>query len=173
MRDLIKGADIALANFENPAPNRFSWHTQRDGLLGRPRAHRRRSSNAGIDYVSLANNHIRDAGDAGHPPDHREPQEARASRYSGAGKDLAAARKPAMLEAGGTKVAILGYDAIAKGYHATARTRPAARSCRQGRARPTSSGRAQGRRGHRHRLPALGHRVRPDAVRRPAAAGPR
>ena len=36
------------------------------------------------------------------------------------GKDLKAARKPAILEAAGTKVAILGYDAIARGYHATA-----------------------------------------------------
>ena len=39
---------------------------------------------------------------------------------SGAGKNLAAARKPAMLEAGGQTVAILAYDAIAGYYHATA-----------------------------------------------------
>ena len=64
MRELIKGADLAIANFENPAPNRVRWHTSGtvfsadpgiiDGLV-----------NAGIDYVSLANNHIGDAGDAG------------------------------------------------------------------------------------------------------------
>ncbi len=81
---------------------------------------------------------------------------------SGAGKDLAAARKPAILEAGGIKVAILGYDAIAGGYHATAlqgRQRGAVGDERQGgRCR-----RAQGRCGPRHRLPALGHRIRPDA----------
>ena len=39
---------------------------------------------------------------------------------SGAGRNLAAARVPAVLTAAGTKVAILGYDAIAGGYHATA-----------------------------------------------------
>ena len=44
----------------------------------------------------------------------------RGLKVSGAGKDLKAARKPAMLEAGGTKVAILAYDAIAGYYHATA-----------------------------------------------------
>ncbi len=37
-RDLIKGADIAIANFENPAPDNFSWHTEQDGLLGRSAA---------------------------------------------------------------------------------------------------------------------------------------
>ncbi len=45
---------------------------------------------------------------------------------SGAGKNLAAARKPAVLEAAGTKVAILGYDTIAGSYHATADRRSAA-----------------------------------------------
>ena len=62
MRDLIKGADVAIANFENPAPNRFRWHTSGDGLLGRPDATSRGSSSAGIDCVSIANNHIGDAG---------------------------------------------------------------------------------------------------------------
>jgi len=37
---------------------------------------------------------------------------------SGAGKNLAAARKPTILEAGGTKVAFLAYDTIAKTYAA-------------------------------------------------------
>ena len=116
MRELIKGADIAIANFENPAPNRVRWHTSGtvfsadpgiiDGLV-----------NAGIDYVSLANNHIGDAGDAGILQTIDNLKE-RGLAYSGAGKDSAAARKPAILEAGGVKVAVLGYDAIASYYSA-------------------------------------------------------
>ncbi len=116
MRDLIKNADIAIANFENPAPNRVRWHTSGtvfsadpgiiDGLV-----------NAGIDYVSLANNHIGDAGDAGILQT-IDNLEERGLAYSGAGKDAAAARKPAILEAGGVKVAVLGYDAIASYYSA-------------------------------------------------------
>ena len=116
MRELIKGADIAIANFENPAPNRVRWHTSGtvfsadpgiiDGLV-----------NAGIDYVSLANNHIGDAGDAGILQT-IDNLEERGLAYSGAGKDSAAARKPAILEAGGVKVAVLGYDAIASYYSA-------------------------------------------------------
>jgi poly-gamma-glutamate capsule biosynthesis protein CapA/YwtB (metallophosphatase superfamily) len=118
MRDLVSGADIAIANFENPAPNNPSWHTSGtvfsaepalvDGLV-----------DAGMDYVSLANNHIRDAGGNGLLQTIRNLTK-RGLKVSGAGKDLKAARKPAILEAAGTKVAILGYDAIAGGYHATA-----------------------------------------------------
>lgn len=117
-RDLISGADIAIANFENPAPNDPSWHTKGtvfsadpklvDGLV-----------TAGLDYVSLANNHIRDAGGNGLLQTITNLTK-RGLKVSGAGKNLAAARKPAILEASGVKVAILGYDAIAGYYHATA-----------------------------------------------------
>ena len=116
VRDVISGADLAMANFENPAPNRFTWHTSKtvftadptliDGLV-----------KAGIDYVSIANNHIGDAGNNGILQTIANLKK-RGLRYSGAGKDLAAAQKPAILDANGTKVAILAYDAIAPGYHA-------------------------------------------------------
>ena len=116
VRELISGADIAMANFENPAPNRFRWHTSGtvftadpdiiDGL-----------AEAGIDYVGLANNHIGDAGDTGILQTVANLKK-RGLKYSGAGKDLTSARRPAMLEAKGTTVAILAYDAIAKAYFA-------------------------------------------------------
>jgi hypothetical protein len=116
VRRLIEGADISIANFENPAPNEFSWHTRGtvftadpkliDGLV-----------RAGIDYVSLANNHIRDAGGQG-ILETIENLDKRGLRYSGAGEDIDAARAPAVLEAGGVQVAILGYDAIAAAYAA-------------------------------------------------------
>ena len=113
------GADIAIANFENPAPNNPSWHTQRDGLLGRAGAGRRaRGRRHGL----------RLAREQPHPRCRRQRRllqtirnlTKRGLKVSGAGKDLKAARKPAILEAAGTKVAILAYDAIAGGYHATA-----------------------------------------------------
>ena len=117
-RALIKGADIAIANFENPAPNKWTWHTSKTVFSANPKFIDG-LANAGIDYVSLANNHIRDAGGAGVLQTIANVTK-RGIAVSGAGKDLAAARKPAVLEAAGTKVAILGYDAIAGGYHATA-----------------------------------------------------
>ena len=166
MRDArVKGADIALANFENPAPNDSRWHTSGtvfpadpdliDGLV-----------NAGIDYVSIANNHIGDAGDRGILQTIANLEE-RGLAYSGAGKDLAAARKPAMLEANGVKVAILGYDAIARVYFAGAdETGQLAAVADPGHDRHQA--RPRGRRRHRHRLPALGHRV--PAARRSRAS---
>ncbi len=116
MRRIIKAADVAIANFENPAPDQPRWHTSGTVFTADPDL-LQGVVDAGIDYVSIANNHIGDAGDAGilqtieHLKDH-------GLAYSGAGKDLAAARKPAMLEANGTTVAILAYDAIARVYFA-------------------------------------------------------
>ena len=104
--------------FREPRARNPSWHTKGtvssadpkliDGL-----------ANAAYDYVSLANNHIRDAGGQGLLQTTKNVTK-RGIEVSGAGKDLAAARRLAMLEAGGVKVAVLGYDAIAGGYHATA-----------------------------------------------------
>jgi Bacterial capsule synthesis protein PGA_cap len=113
MRHLIESADLAIANFENPAPNVFRYHS-RDTVFNADPKLIAGLANAGIDWVSLANNHIRDAGGNG-----IIQTVANLKRYGivsgGAGKDLAAARKPSILEAGGTKVAFLGYDTIARG----------------------------------------------------------
>ena len=116
-RDLIQGADLAIANFENPAPDRVRWHTKGTVFSADPALIDGLAA-AGIDYVSLANNHIRDAGGLGILQTIANIRQ-HGIEVSGAGKDLAAARKPAMLEAGGMTVAVLAYDAIAASYHAT------------------------------------------------------
>ena len=118
VRDLVEGADIAAANFENPAPDNPRFHASGTNFSAEPRFVDGLAE-AGIDYLSLANNHIRDAGSAGLLQTIRNVTK-RGIAVSGAGKNAKAARTPAILEAGGTKVAILGYDAIAGGYHATA-----------------------------------------------------
>jgi hypothetical protein len=118
VRALIEGADLAIANFENPAPDRVRWHTKGTVFSADP-ALIDGLAEAGIDYLSIANNHIRDAGGQGILQTIANIRK-RGIEVSGAGQDLAAARKPAMLEAGGMTVAVLGYDAIAGYYHATA-----------------------------------------------------
>jgi capsule synthesis protein PGA_cap len=118
VRRLLRGADLAIANFENPAPNNFAYHTKGTVFSADPRLIDG-LRNAGIDYVSLANNHIRDAGAQG-ILDTLSNLDKRGIAHSGAGRNLAAARRPAVLRAGGVRVAILGYDTIAKGYAATA-----------------------------------------------------
>jgi Bacterial capsule synthesis protein PGA_cap len=64
VRNLLMSADLAVANFENPAPDDFKYHTQGTVFSANPRliAGLR---DAGIDYVSLGNNHIGDAGPKG------------------------------------------------------------------------------------------------------------
>jgi capsule synthesis protein PGA_cap len=118
MRSLLKRADLAIANFENPAPDAFRYHTSGTVFSADPKliAGLR---NAGIDWVSLANNHIGDAGRKGilqtiaNLADH-------GIKSGGAGKDTIAARKPTILDANGTKVGIVAYDTIAAAYRAGA-----------------------------------------------------
>jgi capsule synthesis protein PGA_cap len=111
MRTLIRRADIAVANFENPAPDQPRYHTSGTRFTADPRLIDGLVK-AGIDYVSIANNHIGDAGDAGILQTIANLRK-RGLKYSGAGKDLAAARKPALLTTHGVTVAILGYNTIA------------------------------------------------------------
>jgi poly-gamma-glutamate synthesis protein (capsule biosynthesis protein) len=118
VRDLIKSADLAIANFENPAPDAFHYHTRGTVFSANPKliaglAH------AGIDWVGIANNHIRDAGGVGILQTIANLRK-QGIATSGAGANLAAARKPTILTVDGVKVAFLAYDTIAKSYAATA-----------------------------------------------------
>ena len=121
MRDLISSADIAVANMEEAAPDHFTFHPHGTVFTGNP-ALLAGVARAGIDVVSTASNHVGDAGKAG-----ILQTLASLKRYGiasfGAGKNLAAARRPAMLTIAGVKVAILAFDGItAKQNGATATT---------------------------------------------------
>ena len=116
VRHLVSSADIAIANFENPAPDQFRYHTSGTVFSADPKLIAG-LANVGIDWVGLANNHIRDAGANGILQTIANLKE-HGIAASGAGKNIAAARKPTILEAGGTKIAFLAYDTIARGYTA-------------------------------------------------------
>ncbi len=118
MRELISGADLSIANFENPAPNRFRYHTSGTSFSADP-ALIEGLANAGIDWVSLANNHIGDAGRTGILETIDNLAEFGIAS-GGAGRNARAARRPTILEAGGIKIGILGYDTIAPVYRAGA-----------------------------------------------------
>ncbi len=117
-RDLVEGADIAIANFENPAPNSFRYHTSGTVFSADPGL-LKGLANAGIDWVGLANNHIGDAGGAGITQTVKNLKK-NGILSGGAGKNITAARTPALLDGGGAKVAILAYDTIARYYTADA-----------------------------------------------------
>ena len=116
VRDLLRSADLALANFENPAPTAFTYHTQGTVFSADPRLIAG-VRNAGIDYVSIANNHIGDAGRAGILQTISNLDRF-ALKHSGAGATAAAAHKAAYMRVGGVTVAVLAYDTIAKYYAA-------------------------------------------------------
>ncbi len=118
MRALLDGADLAIANFENPAPDAFKYHTAGTVFSADP-ALIKGLAGAGIDFVSLANNHIKDAGAKGILQTMKNLDDWGIA-HAGAGANLAEARRPALLKAGGVTVAVLGYDTIAGGYFATA-----------------------------------------------------
>jgi hypothetical protein len=120
MRELIEGADLAIANFENPAPNAFRYHTSGTVFSADPKLIKG-LANAGIDWVGLANNHIGDAGGPGILQTIKNLK-TYGIASSGAGKDLTAARKPALLKTHGVTVAMLAYDTIA-GYYAAGKTK--------------------------------------------------
>jgi len=121
MRDLISSADLALANMEESAPDHFTFHRHGTVFTGDPGL-LAGIARAGIDVASVASTHIGDGGRNG-------ILQTMASMWKygitpfGAGVNLAAARKPAVFEEGGVKVAILGYDGISyRAYGATATT---------------------------------------------------
>ncbi len=110
VKPLVEGADLAFANLECPAsypgvpypgkPENVTFNADPGALLG--------IAWAGFDVVSLANNHMNDHG----PKAVAETLAALdliGVARSGAGTDLAEARAPAWLEAGGARVAVLSY----------------------------------------------------------------
>jgi hypothetical protein len=117
VRSLLQDADLAIANFENPAPDAWRYHTTGTVFSAEP-AKIQGLADAGIDWVSLANNHIRDAGANGILQT-RKNLAKYGLAFGGAGKDINEARAPSYLEVGGQKVAILAYDTIAPSYWAT------------------------------------------------------
>jgi poly-gamma-glutamate capsule biosynthesis protein CapA/YwtB (metallophosphatase superfamily) len=117
VRDLLGGADVALVNLEGPAPDTFAYHpsgfvfTMDPALLdGLDRA--------GVDVVSLANNHIMNAGAKG-VADTVLNLDRIDVLHAGAGRNLAVARRPAVLDVADLRVAVLAYDDIASKHHAT------------------------------------------------------
>jgi poly-gamma-glutamate capsule biosynthesis protein CapA/YwtB (metallophosphatase superfamily) len=117
VRDLLSLSDLSIANFENPAPDNFSYHPGGFNFSADP-ALIEGLANAGIDWVSLANNHIGNAGDQG-ILDTLQNLDSWGIAHGGAEANLAAAREATLLDTGGITVGILGYDTIKPAYAAT------------------------------------------------------
>jgi len=110
VRELLSVADIAMVNHEAPAPNDHAYHptglvftVDPDLLAG--------LAGAGIDAVSLANNHIRNAGSTGVTQTIRNVRRAGMVSF-GAGADEERARRPFCSEQADTRVCFLGYNEV-------------------------------------------------------------
>jgi poly-gamma-glutamate synthesis protein (capsule biosynthesis protein) len=110
VRALLRSADVALVNHEGPAPDEPSYH--RIGFVFtfdpslEPGLRR-----AGIDLVTLANNHIRNAGTVGVTETIRNLRAA-GLRTVGAGRDERVARRPACFDVHAQRVCFLAYDDV-------------------------------------------------------------
>ncbi|MGF1473564.1 MAG: CapA family protein [Rubrobacteraceae bacterium] len=107
VREYVSSADLALANLENPVVEAAVWHPEGTTFTGDPEL-LPILEQAGLDGVTLGNNHIMDAGVPGMQETQRYLEEAGIS-YTGVGMDLASAREPMVFDLEGVKVGVLNY----------------------------------------------------------------
>ncbi len=126
---VLSGADIATANFEGVVSAGGSAVPDKQYHLRGPRAVLEGAAGTGgLDVVTLANNHTGDFGDTGLLDTLAAAHAARLETV-GAGANLAAAHRPAIVEAGGLRIAFLGYsDVNPIGFPATSSSPGTARA---------------------------------------------
>jgi poly-gamma-glutamate synthesis protein (capsule biosynthesis protein) len=124
VRELFTDADVSLVNHEGPAPDRHVYHPHGLVFTFDP-ALETGIRDAGVDIVSLANNHIGNAGANGVIETIRNVQAAGLTPV-GAGADAATARRPVTKKVNGINVAFLAYDAINLAAAGATTSRPGA-----------------------------------------------
>jgi poly-gamma-glutamate synthesis protein (capsule biosynthesis protein) len=116
----LRAADITIGNLETAVSTRGVAAAKKYTFRGTPAALRPLHSLAGFDILTLANNHTVDYGrDA--LEDTIRAVRAAGIHTIGAGANAVAARRPAIVERGGLRIAFLGYsDVNPLGFTATA-----------------------------------------------------
>ncbi len=112
VRRLFREAELAIANHEMPTTEAWGFHASGLRFSGRPDL-TRIFTRAGIDWLSLANNHIKDYGTEG-IADTRRILRQHGLAFGGAGEDLEQARRVRSLEIGETSVALIGCVGVAR-----------------------------------------------------------
>lgn len=109
---LLAAADIAFANLENPLSARGAKQVGKDVTFRGNPAALTGIKNAGIDIVSLANNHVFDYGVEAYK-DTADALSAAGIRYAGAGLNIEQAYEPVIYETTGTvKIGFVAYSEI-------------------------------------------------------------
>lgn len=117
VRSLVKDADLAIANHESPITDNWRFHLAGTIFSGKPSL-TEIFTRAGIDWFSLANNHIKDYGTTG-VLDTRKWLDHYGIKYGGAGKNLDQSRKVSYLETHGTRIGIVACVMVGKAAWAT------------------------------------------------------
>ncbi|HET9036547.1 MAG TPA: CapA family protein [Myxococcaceae bacterium] len=107
VKPLFAGADLVLVNLECPFTSGGAPIPKNFNFRARPSTVQV-LVDAGVRVVSLANNHLMDYGPDG-VADTIATLDAAGIAHFGAGRTLAEARRPAIVEIAGLKVAFLGY----------------------------------------------------------------
>ncbi len=110
VRPILADADVTIANMEGTLTDRGA-QAAKFYTFRTPPKHARGLAAAGIDVVSLGNNHTMDFGADG-LADTLAAIDAAGVKRSGAGTNEQAARAPAIVEANGLRLAFLSYNAV-------------------------------------------------------------
>lgn len=109
IRELFDQADLVFGNLEAPFSQRGEVYVEKKYTFRCHPGVAPALIAGGFDFVSIANNHIMDFG-----PDALEDTIAvlqeQGIAYAGAGRNLAEARRPALLERKGLRIAVLAYN---------------------------------------------------------------
>jgi len=119
---IFRDAELSMVNLESPEPDAFRHHSSGYVFTGDP-ALLQGLVNAGIDLAGLANNHLGNGGPQGVTDTIRHLDELGIA-HAGAGTSQADARRPAWLQAGGLRVAVLAYSWIEPRSYSAAPGRP-------------------------------------------------
>ena len=138
MADRLAAADLTIGNLESTLSKAGAPRQGGDSFGARPDV-RRGLRLAGFDVLSLANNH---SGDYGPRALVRTVERLRAGGFRpvGAGRDLAAAARPVVVERDGTTFGVVAFDAIGETPAATAESPGALRLRMQPRTGPLDEG---------------------------------
>ena len=109
---VLRAPDITLANLECAVSRRGApWPGKEFTFRGSPPSLRAMARYAGVDAVSLANNHSLDYGRVAFADTLSYAHDFGLKTFGG-GRDLEAARRPAVFRRGGLRIAVLGYSDV-------------------------------------------------------------
>jgi poly-gamma-glutamate synthesis protein (capsule biosynthesis protein) len=108
-RDILNEGDVVIANLESPLTESDDIFIEKEYILKADPKVAKGIKNASIDVVTIANNHIMDFGGSG-LKDTGEALDRHGILHTGAGENLKEARRPALLEVKGVKIAVLAYS---------------------------------------------------------------